>query len=122
MAEALEHPILDSMTQSDEAILSSEGTSGSNQLNGQATRPLGAQNLSLPSAHTRTIVSQAWDEIGIAVHSRDDEKDDCSMFSGGVYLVTAMHFSRCAQGRGHDLSMQDIMNSPTQEVSRGYWR
>jgi aryl carrier-like protein len=114
ISEALGQPIVDSMTQSDDAILSSEDTSGSNQLNGQATGLLDAQNLSLPSARTRTIVSQAWDRIGLAVHGRDDENDDCSMFSWGADLVTAMLLSRCYHGRGHDLSMQDIMNNPTQ--------
>lgn len=69
-----------------------------------------------PSAHTRTVVSQAWDEVGLAVPSRDGQKkEDCSMFSCGADLVTTLLLSRCYQRRGHGLSMQDVIDHPTRE-------
>ncbi|KAL8766899.1 MAG: hypothetical protein Q9209_006447 [Squamulea sp. 1 TL-2023] len=76
---------------------------------------------SSPNVHTRTIVSQAWDEVGLAVagdgdgQEKKEEEKDPSMFLHGADLVTTMLLSRCYQRRGYDLSMQELIDSPTQE-------
>ena len=68
-----------------------------------------------PSALTRTIVSQAWEEVGLG--AQKDEEEDRSMFSGGANaadLVTTLLLSRCYQRNGHGLSMADLIAHPTQ--------
>ena len=68
-----------------------------------------------PSAHTRAIVSQAWEEVGLG--AQKDEEEDRSMFSGGANaadLVTTLLLSRCYQRNGHGLSMADLIAHPTQ--------
>ena len=68
-----------------------------------------------PSALTRTIVSQAWEEVGLV--AQKDEEGDRSMFSGGADaadLVTTLLLSRCYQRNGHGLSMADLIAHPTQ--------
>ncbi|KAL8789759.1 MAG: hypothetical protein Q9213_001010 [Squamulea squamosa] len=72
------------------------------------------------SVHLRTVVSQAWEEVGLVLTSNkgDGEKQregDASMFSCGADLVTTMLLSRCYQRRGYDLSMQDLLDLPTKE-------
>lgn len=76
-----------------------------------------------PSALTQAVVSQAWDEVGLvaAVGSKkkdEKEEEDRSMFSGGANaadLVTTMLLSQCYQRNGYGLSMQDLIDHPTQK-------
>ncbi|KAI4193671.1 MAG: hypothetical protein LQ348_002809 [Seirophora lacunosa] len=76
-----------------------------------------------PSALARDVVSQAWDEVGLAVtaaaaagEDKGAEEDyNESMFSRGADLVTTMLLSRCFQRRGHSVGMQDLIDHPTQE-------
>ncbi|KAL8676623.1 MAG: hypothetical protein Q9186_006871 [Xanthomendoza sp. 1 TL-2023] len=77
------------------------------------------------SAYTRTLVAQAWNEVGLAAPSSSAASDghkptkpedgDDSMFSGGADLVTTMLLARCYQRNGYSVSMQDLINHPTQE-------
>ncbi|KAL8999566.1 MAG: hypothetical protein Q9169_001655 [Polycauliona sp. 2 TL-2023] len=74
-----------------------------------------------PSALTLTIVSQAWDEVGLGAAAGDQEKDegakeDRSMFSNDKHsadLVTVMLLSRYYKRNGYNLSMQDLIDHPT---------
>lgn len=69
-----------------------------------------------PTAHTRTVVADAWDEVGLVFpNSNDKRKEDTSMFSCGADLVTTLLLSRCYRRRGFSLSMQDCIDHPTQE-------
>ena len=69
-----------------------------------------------PTADTRTLVAEAWDEVGLAMpHSDGQRKEDTSMYSCGGDLVTTLLLSRCYRRRGFSLSMQDCIDHPTQE-------
>ncbi|KAL8922238.1 MAG: hypothetical protein Q9208_005317 [Pyrenodesmia sp. 3 TL-2023] len=74
-----------------------------------------------PTALTRTVVSQAWDEVGLVAASKGSqkEKEDRSMFSCGGDLVTTMLLSRCYQRGGYGVGMQDLIDHPTQESQAG---
>ncbi|KAL8638957.1 MAG: hypothetical protein Q9228_003944 [Teloschistes exilis] len=81
----------------------------------------GDESLSPPSALTQAIVSQTWKEVGL-IPSADSQKEeqeseDRSMFSnaaGAADLVNIMLLSRCYKRNGYNLSMQDLINHPTQ--------
>jgi amino acid adenylation domain-containing protein len=88
----------------------------------------GTESTSKPSALTLAIVSQAWDDVGLVVPAADtqphDEKtvDDQSMFWGGAGsadLVTTLLLSRFYQRNGYKLSMQDLIDNPTQKRQAG---
>ncbi len=76
------------------------------------------------SALTLAIISQAWDDVGLVVptagtRARDGKRvDDQSMFWGGAGsadLVTTLLLSRYYQRNGYKLSMQDLIDNPTQK-------
>ncbi|KAL9030209.1 MAG: hypothetical protein Q9196_001643 [Gyalolechia fulgens] len=80
-----------------------------------------------PSAQSRTVVSQAWTEVGLVPvdaggrggpdeeKEKEKEEDDRSMFlCGGADLVSTMLLSRCYQRRGYALGIHDVINHPTQ--------
>lgn len=97
-------------------VLASAAAAISDQPSRQGAGVQSVGELCSPRVHTRTIVSQAWDEVGLAVPSDDGQtKEDCSMFSGGADLVTTMLLARSYQRRGYGLSMQDVVDYPTQE-------
>ncbi|GES63924.1 hypothetical protein ATETN484_0010000300 [Aspergillus terreus] len=84
----------------------------------------GIASTSTPSALTLAVVSQAWDDVGLVVPAAgtqaQDEKtvDDQSMFWGGAGsadLVTTLLLSRYYQRNGYKLSMQDLIDNPTQK-------
>jgi amino acid adenylation domain-containing protein len=88
----------------------------------------GTAPTSTPSALTLAIVSQAWDDVGLVVPAAgtqtQDEKtvDDQSMFWGGAGsadLVTTLLLSRYYQRNGYKLSMQDLIDNPTQKGQAG---
>jgi len=115
MPTALEQPI-HRIEQNGEKVPASAAAAVSDQPNEQGTSVQSVKESRSPSVHMRTVVSQAWDEVGLVVASRDGQKeDDCSVFSCGADLVTTMLLSRSYQRRGYGLSMQDIIDHPTQE-------
>lgn len=88
------------------------------QPNGQGASSQSIQDSHLPNTLMRTIVSQAWAEVGLMGDSGQSQKEKeeyRSMFSCGADLVTTMLLSRSYQRRGYGLSMQDILDHPTQE-------
>ncbi|KAL9594233.1 MAG: hypothetical protein Q9179_005489 [Wetmoreana sp. 5 TL-2023] len=101
----------------------------SQQVISSQSNSLGAPSHST-SARTRTLVAQAWDEVGLAIPSssaagsghnppKQEKEGDDSIFSRGADLVTTMLLARCYQRKGYSLSMQDLINHPTQgEQSR----
>ncbi|KAL8740812.1 MAG: hypothetical protein Q9184_008452, partial [Pyrenodesmia sp. 2 TL-2023] len=68
-----------------------------------------------PSALTRTVVWQAWDEVGLGAAEGQKKEEDGSMFSCGAALVIIMLLSRCYQRGGYAPGMQDLIDHPTQE-------
>ncbi|KAF2115735.1 hypothetical protein BDV96DRAFT_645921 [Lophiotrema nucula] len=115
MLEALEQLVFHRIAQSGEATLSGRVATVMNQSSGQVIGLRSVGESSSPSVYARTIVSQAWDEVGLVAPGRDGQKEDSSMFSCGADLVTTMLLSRCYQRRGHGLSMQDVIDNPTQD-------
>lgn len=87
-----------------------------------------ASKSATPSTLTLAIVSQAWNDVGLIVPAagtptQDEKKvDDQSMFWGGpgsADLVTTLLLSRYYQRNGYKLSMQDLIDNPTQKGQAG---
>ena len=119
--EIVEHPIHD-IAQHDQGVTpavkaAAAAAAAAAVVDASARQGAGAQNdahLPVPTTHTRTVVAQVWDEVGLVLADSDgQEKEDLSMFACGGDLVTTMLLSRCYQRRGYGLSMQDCVDRPT---------
>ncbi|KAH6645134.1 hypothetical protein BKA67DRAFT_614027 [Truncatella angustata] len=71
-----------------------------------------------PSRHGKYVIDQAWDEVGLSKKGQTVD-DDCSVFSCGGDLVTALLLSRYYRRTGHDISMQYIIDNPTRNGQSG---
>ncbi len=69
-----------------------------------------------PSAQAREMVLEAWRELELF---SQDQSEDCSMFSCGADVVTALLLSKYYLSRGYDLSTNDIIRHPTRSM-QGY--
>ena len=63
-----------------------------------------------PSAQAREMVLEAWRELELF---SQDQSEDCSMFSCGADVVTALLLSKYYLSRGYELSTNDIIRHPT---------
>lgn len=114
MPTALEQPLHRVAEEYTEMPLAVATTTESSQASTAALQN-GTASPKSPSALTRAIVSQAWEEVGLG--AQKDEEEDRSMFSGGAHaadLVTTLLLSRCYQRNGHGLSMAELFEHPTQ--------
>lgn len=60
------------------------------------------------------MVRRAWVEVGIKLGETTHQRtQDWSMFDCGADLVTTMLLARYYQGKGHMVSMQDLVDKPT---------
>ncbi|KAL8673560.1 MAG: hypothetical protein Q9168_002014 [Polycauliona sp. 1 TL-2023] len=126
MPKVPERPLREMTETMDEIIPAGSITSVPNQP-GPAANGVLQDGIALsnpPSALTLAIVSQAWDDVGLVVppaasnQKGDDEvKEDRSMFSNDKHsadLVITLLLSRYYQRNGYKLSMQELIDHPTQ--------
>lgn len=70
------------------------------------------------TCHAQHVIDQAWNEVGLSKRDQTVD-DDCSMFSCGADLVTALLLSRYYRRSGHNIGIQQIIDNPTRNGQLG---